>query len=101
VRLPGLNEKLPSPSLNIHKTCGKLHLDILAALEPLHLTVRHQQHVHKQSFDLIQKLPPKVGNRIGVGVAITGQKPKRKRFIGGALELAAAEDPVGQLMRQS
>ena len=69
-------------------------------LQHAHLA-RKQQHADEQPLDLLEKAPPKRGDRVVVGVVVGGDVAERHAIVSRALELAARKHPGGVAVNQN
>ena len=60
----------------------------------------HQQDLHKQLLDLIQKRLAKMGDRIVIRMQSASDETKGNTFVGGFLNLARTEHPAGISIEQ-
>jgi len=63
-----------------------------AHLQNAHLA-RQLKDLDEQLLDLLQEPPPKRGDRVGVGMIVRRDEPKRHRIVGRPLDLPAREHP--------
>jgi hypothetical protein len=71
-----------------------------AHLQNAHLA-RKQQHADEQPLDLLEKAPPKRGDRVVVGVVVGGDVAERHAVVSRPLQLAARKHPGGVAVNQN
>ena len=69
-------------------------------LQHAHLA-REQQHADEQPLDLLEKAPPKRGDRVVVGVVVGGDVAERHAVVSRPLKLAARKHPGGVAVNQN
>ena len=69
-------------------------------LQHAHLA-REQQHADEQPLDLLEKAPPKRGDRVVVGMVVGGDVAERHAVVSRPLKLAARKHPGGVAVNQN